>query len=116
MAAAQSYVENWRDYRRRVRRVYWSGLGGFFLLFLLMLLAWALVQGLGVLSLRQVIPVLFYVFGFSWLAAFAISLIRLADWRCPRCGNSFFARGFGRNPLARRCLHCGLAKWAEHAA
>lgn len=37
-------------------------------------------------------------------------------WLCPRCGEPFhYAIGWlGRlnNPFARRCVHCGLRKWA----
>jgi hypothetical protein len=110
---SRSYAESWRDYRRRVRLWWWSGLGGFAFMVLFMLLAALLIQGLGISGFRPVIDVLFPVFGFAWLAVFAVSTVRLQSWRCPRCGNSFFARGFGRNPLARRCLHCGLPKLAS---
>jgi hypothetical protein len=110
------YVESWRDYRGRVRLVYATGLGGFVIMILLMLLASVLIQGLGLSALRQAVSVLFYAFGFAWLAACAISWVRLGSWQCPRCSNLFFSRGLGSNQLARRCLHCGLPKWAEDAA
>ncbi len=38
--------------------------------------------------------------------------IGLDRWRCPRCGRPFFYRYGWRDPLARRCLHCGLRKWS----
>jgi hypothetical protein len=38
-------------------------------------------------------------------------------WLCPRCGDPFhYVVGWlGRlnNPFTRRCVHCGLRKWAE---
>jgi hypothetical protein len=38
-------------------------------------------------------------------------------WSCPRCGRPFHFKQYrlGRisNPFARRCLNCGLPKWAE---
>lgn len=34
-------------------------------------------------------------------------------WPCPRCGEAFFVRGWPPHwPVVRRCLHCGLPKWA----
>jgi hypothetical protein len=35
-----------------------------------------------------------------------------ARWRCPRCHELFFAAGMVGNAFARRCMHCGLPKWA----
>ena len=39
---------------------------------------------------------------------------------CPRCGELFFRKfddrpwrgAWQHNPFARRCMHCGLPKWA----
>jgi hypothetical protein len=33
-------------------------------------------------------------------------------WACPRCGRPFHLGWFYGNPFARRCVHCGLPKWA----
>jgi hypothetical protein len=35
-------------------------------------------------------------------------------WQCPRCEKPFFARRIGYNSFSRRCLHCGLPKWAPN--
>lgn len=44
----------------------------------------------------------------AWLALW----VRANTFRCPRCGQYFFWRPMVRNPFARRCLNCGLPKWA----
>ena len=31
---------------------------------------------------------------------------------CPRCDKPFHSTSWGHNAFARRCLHCGLPKWA----
>jgi hypothetical protein len=48
-----------------------------------------------------------------------VARFRLGGFRCPRCTQHFFRRRtrwleYG-NPFARRCLNCGLPKWAEEA-
>ena len=50
--------------------------------------------------------------GIIWFLGTAVLMVRRNLLRCPRCENRFFIRGFGRNHFARRCLHCGLPKWA----
>jgi hypothetical protein len=52
----------------------------------------------------------------------AFSAIGYVKWnlRCPRCGELFFHKfddrpwrmSWRHNPFARRCMHCGLPKWA----
>jgi predicted RNA-binding Zn-ribbon protein involved in translation (DUF1610 family) len=53
----------------------------------------------------------------TWMVAFIALGMRMAWFLCPRCGKRFFFRGRGvvgfHNPLARRCLNCGLPKWEE---
>jgi hypothetical protein len=34
------------------------------------------------------------------------------DWRCPRCGNTFYQTVFLYWPFADNCLHCGLPEYA----
>jgi hypothetical protein len=56
----------------------------------------------------------------AWLLAFALIGYRTSNFACPRCGELFFhkfddrpwRRVWRNNPFARRCLHCGLPKWA----
>ena len=60
------------------------------------------------------------VAAFAWMIAFAIVSYQTGNFRCPRCGELFFRtfddriwrRTWVRKPFARRCLHCGLPKWA----
>jgi hypothetical protein len=47
-----------------------------------------------------------------WMACFGVASIRLNCFPCPRCRKPFFHTTFVQNPLVRRCLHCGLPKWA----
>ena len=104
------YAGAWRRYR------WWSR--AFWLLFLLYLpaLAW-LSRALGWASDggRKTA-----VAAFVWMVAFAAVGYRKWNIACPRCGELYF-RAFdarpGRtdwrhNPFARRCMHCGLPKWA----
>ena len=57
---------------------------------------------------------------FVWLIAFAVIGYRKSNFQCPRCGELFFhkfddrpwRRDWRHNPFARRCMHCGLPKWA----
>lgn len=42
----------------------------------------------------------------------ALSLAGVALFSCPRCHKWFFATWY-RNPFARKCVHCGLPKWAN---
>jgi hypothetical protein len=61
------------------------------------------------------------VAAFVWMAAFAAIGYRKWNMACPRCGKLFFRRFDDRpwradwrhNPFARRCMHCGLPKWAD---
>jgi|SRR5256885_2721527 len=110
------YAESWRDYRRRVRFFFGNWLGGFVFIAVMMFLVTTLVNALDIPALRQAVPVLFFVLGFAWLGTFVVTSIRLGRWRCPRCSKPFFSSALVSNPLARRCLHCGLPKWAEDSS
>lgn len=51
---------------------------------------------------------------FAWIAAY-----KKGNFRCPRCGESFFVawdnrrwhQGLRNKLWTRKCLHCGLPKW-----
>jgi hypothetical protein len=97
-----TYEDKWKDYKRRrltflVIFVFYVP-GAFFIGFQLQKLF-----GSGVS---------FYVVAIIWMIALAISGLRLTYWRCPRCGKFFFAKWVGVNQFARKCVHCGLPKWA----
>jgi hypothetical protein len=56
-------------------------------------------------------------FGFAiascWIAVCVVTGWRVALFSCPRCHKWFFATWWYRNPFARKCVHCGLPKWAN---
>jgi hypothetical protein len=50
----------------------------------------------------------------SYLIGLMIFATLVSAFRCPRCGNRFYAwgsRGIGHNSFARKCRNCGLCKW-----
>jgi len=57
---------------------------------------------------------------FVWMIALAVIGYQKSNFRCPRCSELFFhkfddrpwRRVWQHNPFARRCMHCGLPKWA----
>jgi hypothetical protein len=48
---------------------------------------------------------------FLWIIAACVVGTMSALWPCPRCGKLF--RGWFRPFLPKRCVHCGLARWAS---
>ena len=101
-SAEGEYSAAWADYRRRAR-MFWF----VFLTYLPGVLF--LSRGVGaVFGIEQ--P--FFEVAIVWMAAFALAGWYRNGWRCPRCGQPFFYRRFWKNDFARRCLHCGLPKWA----
>jgi hypothetical protein len=55
----------------------------------------------------------FYPVAFSWMALAVIAGWRKATFRCPHCHRWFFATWWYQLPFARKCVHCGLPKWAN---
>ena len=61
-----------------------------------------------------------FLTAFVWMLAWAAIGYQKSNFRCPRCGELFFNKFDNRpwrmawqhNPFARRCVHCGLPKWA----
>jgi len=95
----------WEEYRRK-RNLFWFAFFGF-------LPSVALV---GVLSFR-----VFYTFTPAMVAAITgvvfliIAAERALRFRCPRCGEMFFKKSIDSDSFARRCVHCGLPKYADPA-
>src|SRR5687767_1371371 len=49
----------------------------------------------------------------GWMFALGVAFACRTSLRCPRCGQRFFRRGREyRNEFARKCVNCGLRKWA----
>ncbi|APW62847.1 hypothetical protein [Paludisphaera borealis] len=100
----------WDEYKRR-RHVFWLAL-----LLIPLWLSGAIV--LEFLTGREFPPT-------GWVTLLTVLLppmlclmvarLRLIFWPCPCCGRPFFLR-LGNYWFTRRCLHCGLPKWAPGKA
>src|SRR5262245_16597600 len=103
------YTAGWHDYRKR-RLVFWAVFLGY-------------TPGVFVLCVGIGLPIaaqletqpdyLCYPIAGSWMLAFLIASLRVGLFPCPRCCKWFFATWWYRNPFARKCVHCGLPKWAS---
>ena len=49
---------------------------------------------------------------FSWMGLWMVAGQGFVGFRCPRCGNRFFARKSYHNTFSGKCLNCGLRKYA----
>ena len=98
-----TYSTQWADYRRR-RRI-------FFLIFL------SYIPGMYALGIplekhfASEIPLI--AVAVTWIMAFVTAGWHMNAWKCPCCGNTFFRRKWIHNQFARKCVHCGLEKWAD---
>ncbi len=105
------YAPSWRRYRNQSR--------AFWLVFLLY------IPGIAALN-RALGPsrdntTVIALAAFAVLILFAALGYRKFGLRCPRCGEPFFRRfdyrpwrmDWRERPFTRRCLHCGLPKWAD---
>jgi hypothetical protein len=109
------YAPAWRRYRRQSR--------AFWLVFVLYIPAIAALNR-ALVSAQRDNPTAIALAAFAGLVAFAAIGYRKWNFRCPRCGELFFHRFDDRawrmdwqhRPWARRCLHCGLPKWAGSGA
>jgi hypothetical protein len=90
----------WREYRRRRNLSLFAALG--FLPFTFLLIK-ATVWLFGTAT-----PA--FVVGFGWAVFAAIAGNWFIRFKCPRCGNPFFAdsKWWGYNTMVRKCLHCKL--------
>ncbi|MBI5884979.1 MAG: hypothetical protein HZB85_00105 [Deltaproteobacteria bacterium] len=96
-----TYESQWADLRKR-RNIFWF-----------ILLTYLPVVGLVVVLSRilSITPVSAAIAAVAWVVAYAVAAWRLASFRCPGCGGRYHVKGWWQNPLASRCLHCGLPKW-----
>jgi hypothetical protein len=101
----------WDEYRRRRRMFLWTHL---------LLPLW--VSGAIVLEFfaGREFPrtglVTFVAVLLPPMACLMFAYLRWIFWPCPSCGRPFFLTWLGNNCFARRCLHCGLPKWAPGKA
>ena len=54
-----------------------------------------------------------FVVAIAWMVFFVIAGNLALRFPCPRCGKWFFAKWWCHNNFARRCVHCGLPKYAD---
>ena len=107
---ADAYSGAWRRYRR------WSR--AFWLVFVLYLPALAL--GSRALGWEPDGGGKIFFAALVWMIAFSVIGYQKSNFECPRCGELFFRKfdarpwraSWEQNPFARRCMHCGLPKWA----
>ncbi len=102
------YSEQWRDYRR-VRNEAFLAFFGIIPLVLLGLLLQSLF------GISRLIGFVVAVIMLVWFFTTVFTLAQLSFWRCPRCGEYFGNKWWYRKTalIARRCVHCGLAKFAN---
>jgi hypothetical protein len=102
-SSQRKYQEDWRAYRRARNT--------FAFVFLTYIPAGGIGASLGFWLFGS--PLLGFVVVLTWMGAFLVTSIRLQCWPCPRCGERFSAKGwYNKGFLARKCVHCGLAKYA----
>ena len=93
----------WDEYRKR-RNLAWFAFLGYV----------PVVFGVGMFSVRllsTLTPV--FVVAIAWMVFFIITANRALRYPCPRCGKWFFEKWWYHNSFARRCVHCGLPKYAD---
>jgi hypothetical protein len=98
-----NYAESWQEYRRRRNLLLFAFFG--------YMPAVGLVAVLATWEFKSATPA--FVAAFSWMAFYAAAGIRFQRFKCPRCGRWFLAKWWNHNMFARRCVHCGLPKYAD---
>ena len=99
-------VDPWEEYRRRRNLAVFAFLGYVPLVFVIAVAAEHLFQS----------STPGFVVGFGWMAFFLVTSIRCQSFKCPRCRKWSFAKWWYHNSLARKCVHCGLPKYASPVA
>src|ERR1700737_546194 len=98
------YEQAWIELRRRRR------LAGFLIIAFFGILAVAFLSprlpgSAGVYVLAPLVMI--------WPVMWLYQMCKLSLFKCPRCGNRFnMAWPFQHNPLAAKCVHCGLKKYS----
>ncbi len=95
------YYAPWRGYRLRFW-IFWMVWVG---------LAFAFALGQGPLqrlpeAIRNFLGLAVPFFPFVFFPA------SVGRWKCPRCAKPFLTAAVFPNVFARKCVHCGLPKWA----
>jgi hypothetical protein len=103
------YSQQWRDYRR-LRNQALLAIFGIIPVGLLMQLLGRLFGTARVTDFVSAAIIL------AWFFAALFTGARVTVWPCPRCGKNFGFKWWYKNSalIARRCAHCGLAKFANN--
>jgi Zn ribbon nucleic-acid-binding protein len=94
----------WQEYRRRRN------------LFLFVFFAYVPLIGVFGVVAKHVgtwATAIVYVISAGWIIFIVAAAIRLRLFKCPRCRSLFFSKWWYGNVFARRCVHCGLSKYAS---
>jgi len=101
-----SSPDAWDDYRRRRNLAWFAFLGYVPVVFV--------IAQLSVRIFGTFIPA--FVVAIVWMVFFGIAGNLALRFPCPSCGKPFFAKWWYYHGAARRCVHCGLPKYAEPTA
>jgi Zn ribbon nucleic-acid-binding protein len=105
------YSEQWRDLRRR-RLIAWLWFLGYVPgVAAIFATAYLLISLVGLP--RAWIDGAFYVIAGAWMVVAYLAGHRAMAFPCPRCKQPFFRTWWYFNSFARKCVHCGLPKWAN---
>ncbi len=100
--AGADYTATWNTFRRR-RRWANGALVGFFAMWMI-----------AFFFNTSILQPFALAIGMILMPVFLVNQMRLNFFRCPRCGHLFFITFLLANSFARRCVHCGLPKWAKN--
>lgn len=92
----------WQEYRKRRNLALFAFLG-----YMPVVFAFAVVT---IRLFHTTTPA--FIAAFSWMIFYAVASMRFSSFKCPRCQKWFFAKWWYHNGFARRCVHCGLLKYA----
>jgi ribosomal protein S27AE len=106
-------TSRWFEYQRRARWLWIAFLGYVPGVAIVGFPLNALFDTLGLGTVCGVKGLPFYVVAGGWMVAFAVLSWRKIAFRCPRCGDSFFATWLFHNDFALHCVHCKLPKWED---
>ena len=96
-------IDAWDEYRKRRKRAFFA--------FIAYVPVVSVIALLSLCLFSTFTPAL--VVAFAWMVFLVIVGNVVVRFPCPRCGKWFFAKWWYHNGFARRCIHCGLPKYAD---
>jgi Zn ribbon nucleic-acid-binding protein len=111
MDSEADYSERWRELRRR-RLIFWLWFLGYVpAVAAIVVMLFFVIYLIGLP--RSWIDPAFYIIAGAWMVAILLASYRAMAFLCPRCHQPFFRTWWYYNSFARKCVHCGLPKWAN---